>query len=201
MQQRPDWKPDRLALPLQTESARRRHLQREMRAGTHCASRPARLPARGNSRTAHSKSPTPQRTSLRPGEPRARRPHLVRASDHEVEVEWEVPPTAAEYEVTVQQLGQPRWLWPRVSRLEIELEWLVMVAADVTHYTNATRAEAAAHGGKGGGLVPTGTRKVTIEAPPGSEQQQQVPVSAAPALPPGLAGPAAANAKPKPPGL
>ena len=52
-------------------------------------------------------------------------------------------------------------------------------------------------------LVPTGTRKVTIEAPPGSEQQQQqqVPVSAAPALPPGLAGPAAANAKPKPPGL
>ena len=90
--------------------------------------------------------------------PRARRPHLVRASDHEVEVEWEVPPTAAEYEVTVQQLGQPRWLWPRVSRLEVELEWLVMVAADPTHYTNATRAEAAAHGGKGGGLVPTGTR-------------------------------------------
>ena len=82
----------------------------------------------------------------------------MRASDHEVEVEWEVPPTAAEYEVTVQQLGQPRWLWPRVSRLEVELEWLVMVAADVTHYTNATRAEAASHGGKGGGLVPTGTR-------------------------------------------
>ena len=66
-----------------------------------------------------------RRQAARPPWPlRARRPHLVRASDHEVEVEWEVPPTAAEYEVTVQQLGQPRWLWPRVSRLEVELEWL-----------------------------------------------------------------------------
>ena len=75
-------------------------------------------------------------------------------------------PTAAEYEVTVQQLGQPQWL-ARVSRLEVEVEWLVMVAADATTRTRrgrrrrrtVARAAGSCRRGRGG---PTGGLRVAV---------------------------------------